>query len=331
MNYKKNQLYIEKISTNKIVKRFGSPTYCYSLKKIELNIKNFKNYFKKFDPIICFSVKSNNNLQILKEVKKNGLGADVVSQGELMKALTAGINPKKIVFSGVGKSVNEIKYAIDKNILLINAESESEIINIEKIAKSKRKKIDIGIRLNPDIDAKTLKKISTGKNEDKFGLTVSSFLNLIKKFKNSNYINIKCLSVHIGSQITNHTPYERMLKVIEKIIKKSKLNFDYIDLGGGMGISYEKNTKKLNYQKYSALINNFVKKYKSKVIFEPGRSIVGDTEILLTKSLYIKKTKNINFIILDSAMNDLMRPALYGARHNIIPILKKRTLNSSKH
>ena len=125
MNYKKNQLYIEKISTNKIVKRFGSPTYCYSLKKIELNIKNFKNYFKKFDPIICFSVKSNNNLQILKEVKKNGLGADVVSQGELMKALKAGINPKKIVFSGVGKSVNEIKYAIDKNILLINAESES--------------------------------------------------------------------------------------------------------------------------------------------------------------------------------------------------------------
>ncbi len=331
MNYKKNQLYIEKISTNKIVKRFGSPTYCYSLKKIELNIKNFKNYFKKFDPIICFSVKSNNNLQILKEVKKNGLGADVVSQGELMKALKAGINPKKIVFSGVGKSVNEIKYAIDKNILLINAESESEIINIEKIAKSKRKKIDIGIRLNPDIDAKTLKKISTGKNEDKFGLTVSSFLNLIKKFKNSNYINIKCLSVHIGSQITNHTPYERMLKVIEKIIKKSKLNFDYIDLGGGMGISYEKNTKKLNYQKYSALINNFVKKYKSKVIFEPGRSIVGDTAILLTKILYIKKTKNINFIILDSAMNDLMRPALYGARHNIIPILKKRTLNSSTH
>ncbi len=331
MNYKKNQLYIEKISTNKIVKRFGSPTYCYSLKKIELNIKNFKNYFKKFDPIICFSVKSNNNLQILKEVKKKGLGADVVSQGELMKALKAGINPKKIVFSGVGKSVNEIKYAIDKNILLINAESESEIINIEKIAKSKRKKIDIGIRLNPDIDAKTLKKISTGKNEDKFGLTVSSFLNSIKKFKNSNYINIKCLSVHIGSQITNHTPYKRMLKVIEKIINKSKLNFDYIDLGGGMGISYEKNTKKLNYQKYSALINNFVKKYKSKVIFEPGRSIVGDTAILLTKILYIKKTKNINFIILDSAMNDLMRPALYGARHNIIPILKKRTLNSSTH
>jgi len=331
MNYKKNHLYIENVSASKIVSRFGSPSYCYSLNKLKLNIKKFKDNFKKFNPIICFSIKSNNNIQILKEIRKHGLGADVVSKGELIIALKAGINPKKIVFSGVGKTLDELKYAINKNILLINTESESEILKIEKIAQSKKKKIDIGIRLNPDIDAKTIKKISTGKNEDKFGLNELDFLKSIKKFKNSSYLNIKCLSVHIGSQITSHLPYGKMLNVIQKIIKKSKHKFDYVDLGGGMGISYNNNAKKLNYKKYNTLINKFLKKNISKIIFEPGRSIIGDAGLLLTKILYIKKTKKINFVILDSAMNDLIRPALYGAKHNIVPSIKNRSFNNTKH
>tara|TARA_Y100000590_G_scaffold250816_1_gene281715 strand:+ start:1533 stop:2747 length:1215 start_codon:yes stop_codon:yes gene_type:complete len=331
MNYKKNQLYIENIPINKLTKKFGSPLYCYSFNKLKANIQKFKENFKSFNPLICFSIKSNSNLLILKLIKNFGLGVDVVSQGELMMALKAGINPKKIVFSGVGKTLTELKYAINKNILLINAESESEILKIEKIAKYKRKKINIGIRLNPDIDAKTIQKISTGKSENKFGLTSLNFLKTVNKFKNSPNLVIKCLSVHIGSQITSHVPYENMLNSINRIIKKSQHKFDFVDLGGGMGISYNNTTKKLNYKKYNILINKFLKKNKAKIIFEPGRSIIGNTALLLTKILYIKKTNRINFVILDAAMNDLMRPALYGAKHKIIPARKNKKLNKIKH
>jgi len=331
MNYKKNGLYIENISIQRIAKKFGTPSYCYSLNKLKLNIRNFKKYFRSINPLLCFSVKSNSNLQILKEINKMGMGADVVSKGELIMALKSGISPKKIVFSGVGKTFDELKFAINKNILLINSESESEINQIEKISKIKRKKIDIGVRLNPNIDSKTLKKISTGKKEDKFGLTEINFLKAINKFKNSKYLNIRCLSVHIGSQITDHKPYAKMLKVIGSVIKKSNHNFDFVDLGGGMGIKYNKETKKLDYKKYNSIIKNFLNKYRTKIIFEPGRSIIGDTALLLTRVLYIKKTRKINFVILDAAMNDLMRPALYGSRHEIMASIKSKKMIIKKH
>ncbi len=327
MNYKKNQFYVEKVSTQNIVKKFNTPIYCYSYKKLRENIINFKKNFRSFKPIICFAVKSNTNVNLLKEIKKLGLGADVVSIGELLKAKKAGISSKKIVFSGVGKTSKEINLAIDKNILLINAESKSEIIEIEKIAKSKKKIVDIGIRLNPNTSAQTLNKISTGKKENKFGVTEKVFLELVKYVINSKFIKLKCLSVHIGSQIINHKPYEKMLNVIGNVIKKSKFKFDYIDLGGGMGIQYDINSKKLNYSKYSKAINQFLKKYKSKIIFEPGRSIVGNTGILISKILYIKETYNKNFIIVDAGMNDLMRPALYGMKHKIIPSIKSGKLS----
>ena len=331
MNYKKNSLYIENISIQRIAKKFGTPVYCYSLNKLKLNIRNFKKYFISINPLLCFSVKSNSNFQILKEINKMGMGADVVSKGELIMALKTGISPKKIVFSGVGKTFDELKFAIDKNILLINSESESEINQIEKISKIKKKKIDIGVRLNPNIDSKTLKKISTGKKEDKFGLTEINFLKAINKFKNSKYLNIRCLSVHIGSQITDHKPYAKMLKVIGSVIKKSNHNFDFVDLGGGMGIKYNKETKKLDYKKYNSILKNFLNNYRTKIIFEPGRSIIGDTALLLTKVLYIKKTSKINFVILDAAMNDLMRPALYGSRHEIMASIKSKKMIRKKH
>ena len=193
------------------------------------------------------------------------------------------------------------------------------------------KKINIGIRLNPDTDAKTLKEISTGKEENKFGLTKKKFLYLIKKYKNSNFINITCLSVHIGSQITNHIPYKRMLDVINKTINEAKYKFSYIDLGGGMGIQYKKNSNKLNYKKYSSLIKSFLKKNDVKIIFEPGRSIIGNVGYLLSKIIYIKQTKKRNFIILDSAMNDMMRPALYKAEHMILPSRLSKAKIKKKH
>ncbi len=328
MEYKNKIFHVENISTEKIVKKFNTPLYCYSYLKLKNNIINFKNHFKKINPLICFSVKSNSNVKILKEMKSLGLGADVVSKGEMMKALKAGVNPKKIVFSGVGKTHSELEYAINKNILLINVESKSELLVIEKIGKIKKKEVNIGIRLNPNINAKTLKQISTGRESDKFGVTEKEFLKLVHYSKLSKFLKLKCLSVHIGSQILSHKPYEKMLKVVDKLIKKSNHLFEFIDLGGGMGISYEKNNKKLNYKIYNSLINKFLKKNNCKIIFEPGRSIIGDAGILISKIIYIKKNKNKNFVILDAAMNDLMRPALYGAKHQIIPSIKnKKNLN----
>ncbi len=331
MKYKKRHFYIENVSAERIAKQFGTPSYVYSYNKIKNNIYNFKKKFKTINPLICFSVKSNSNLKILSLINKFGLGADVVSKGELMRALKAKIKPEKIVFSGVGKTIDELKFAVDKKILLINAESKNEIIEIEKIAKKNNKKINIGIRLNPNTDAETLKKISTGKKENKFGLTKKNFLEILKEYKDSKFINIICLSVHIGSQITSHLPYKNMLNVVNKIIQQSRYKFKYIDLGGGMGIQYENKSNKLNYLKYNKQIKSFLKKNNSKIIFEPGRSIVGNAGYLISKITYIKQTNSKNFVILDSAMNDLIRPALYGAKHRIMPSKLNRIKILKKH
>ena len=331
MKYIKKKLTIENVNVDFIAKKYGTPTYCYSYAKLKKNIENFKKSFQSFSPLICFAVKSNTNVNLIREIKRFGLGADVVSMGELMMAIKAGISPKKIVFSGVGKTFEELLYAINKNIFLINAESENEIKQIEKIAKLKKKKIEIGIRLNPNTDAKTLSQISTGKKENNFGVNSKTFVRLVHNYKNSRNIKLKCLSVHIGSQIIDHKPYEKMLKSITKILKKINYEFEFIDLGGGMGISYNDYEKKLDYRKYCIAIKKFLNKNKSKIIFEPGRSIVGNTGILISKVIYIKKSERKNFIILDAAMNDLMRPALYGATHKLIPALKKNKILRENH
>ena len=324
MRYKNNNYFIENISLDKLAIKYSTPLYCYSYNKLRSNIINFFTHFKKFSPLVCFAIKSNTNLNLIREIKNFGLGADVVSKGELMLALKAGINKKKIVFSGVGKTESELKFAIEKKIFLINSESESEIKIIEKIAKKKNVVVNIGIRLNPNTDANTLKQISTGKKENKFGVDEKTFLKLVSVLRTSKNIKLKCLSVHIGSQITNHKPYEKMLKAIDKIINKAKFKFEYIDLGGGMGISYEKNQKKLDYKKYKSAIEKFLRKNNSKLIFEPGRSIIGNTAILISRVIYLKETSKKIFVILDAGMNDMMRPALYGAKHQILPAFKNK-------
>jgi len=328
MKYINNNFFVEKVNAKKLAKKFDTPLYCYSYEKLKNNIIDFKLNFTKINPLICFSIKSNSNLNIIKEIKKLGLGADVVSKGELMQAIKAGIKPNKIVFSGVGKTYSELEYAVDKKILLINSESKSEVMEIEKIAKSKKKIVDIGIRLNPNTDAKTLNKISTGKKGDKFGVNEKIFVELVNFIKKSKYINLRCLSVHIGSQIFENKPYEKMLKVIDKIISKIKFKFDFIDLGGGMGVTYKNDNKKFNYINYQKSIIKFLGKYNSKIIFEPGRSIIGNAGILISKIIYIKENQSKNFIILDAGMNDLMRPALYGAKHRIIPLIKSKKISN---
>ena len=322
IKFKKNNLCVESVSGSFLAKRYRTPFYCYSLRQLKNNFNVFRNAFKASKPLICFSLKSNSNINLLKELRKMGSGADVVSVGELLKAIKAGINTKKIVFSGVGKTEEEIRIAIKKRILLINMESENEANLINNISKKMSKITSVGIRLNPNVTGKTNKKISTGGKNDKFGLNYNECINLCKKIKKMKNLKLEGISVHIGSQIIDINPFKKVLVSINKIISKTKINFNFIDLGGGMGIAYSNKGKKFNLNKYAKIINKFAKDKKTKIIFEPGRFIVGNTSILISKVIYIKKGNNKNFIILDAGMNDLMRPALYGASHKIVPLKK---------
>ena len=325
--YSQQKLFAERTSVESLAKKNTTPFYLYSGSQIRENYLNFVKNFKTVSPLICFSVKSNSNPFILKFLSKLGSGADVVSYGELLKALKAGIKPNKIVFSGVGKSEEELKLAIKKQILLINIESESEAILINKISKKMNRKTSVGLRLNPDIYVSTHKKISTGKAEDKFGLSKKDLLFLCKKIVNLKNLKLNALSVHIGSQILSDNPYKKSLNVIADIIKKTKIKFKFIDLGGGFGITYKKKDRKIRLKKYSKLVNSFKKRFNCNIIFEPGRSIIGNAGILVTKVQYIKKGGNKSFIILNAGMNDFMRPALYDAFHDIIPITKRNKRN----
>jgi len=327
IKYKNKNLYVENISVKRLASKHISPFYLYSNKNIIENYNNFYNNFKKVEPLICFSVKANSNIEILRILKKIGSGADVVSGGELLKALKSGIRPNKIVFSGVGKTEEELRLAIKKNILLINVESENEAVLIDKISGQMRKKTSIGVRLNPDINAPTHKKISTGKAEDKFGLSKKNLINFCLNLGKLKNLKLDAISVHIGSQILSENPFKKTLKVLAEIILKTKINFKFVDLGGGFGIAYKKGDKKIKLNNYARLVEKFKKRYNCKIIFEPGRAIVGNSAILVTKIQYLKKGANKTFAILNAGMNDFMRPALYDATHNIFPIIKNNKKN----
>ena len=330
LRYVGKNLFVEKLSIKNILKKNKTPFYIYSENQITYNFLKFANTFRKTNPLICFAAKSNSNSNILGILGRLGAGADVVSGGELLKALKAGIKPNKIVFSGVGKTEEELKIAINKKILLINCESESEAKLINNLAKKQKRKVSIGFRLNPNVDAKTHKNISTGKAENKFGLSIKNFKIFLKTINSFKNIKLDALSVHIGSQILNDAPFRKTLNVMSKLIKELKLNLKYVDLGGGFGINYTDKEKPINLNKYSKLVHNFAKKLKCRIIFEPGRSIIGNTGLLISKIQFIKKGTNKNFIILDAGMNDFMRPALYEAFHKIIPISKKSSRMKDK-
>ena len=327
--YFREKLFIENTSVLHIAKKNKTPFYLYSEKQIKENYLNFVKTFKDINPLICFAAKANTNITILKMLGRLGSGADVVSGGELLKALKAGIKPNKIVFSGVGKTEEELKLAIRKKILLINVESESEAVLINKIGKKINRIISIGFRLNPNVDAKTHKKISTGKAENKFGVSIKNFFSFYKEIKKYKNIKIDALSVHIGSQILSDAPYKKVLGILLKVIKDLNIKLKYIDLGGGFGSRYSKKDKLINLNNYAKLVYNFKKKLGCSIIFEPGRSLVGNTGILVSKIQYIKKGLNKNFIIIDAGMNDFMRIALYDASHNIIPIVKTNKKNQA--
>ena len=332
LKLKNNKLHINNIKLEKILKKRKTPFYLYSLNQIRQNVKHINSSFKNFSPLICYAVKANSNLSILKELKKNNLGADVVSVGELKLALKAGIKPNKIVFSGVGKTVEEIKFAIKKGILSINAESTNEITLINDISKKLKKITNIGVRINPDIKAKTNRKIATGNKVNKFGISISEFLNVIKNKNKFQNIKICLLSVHIGSQIKDINVYKKVLNLISKILiklKNLKHIINCIDLGGGMGIPYFKHDKKFNFKKFGLEVSKFYRKERIKIIFEIGRFITGNSGHIISKVIYVKKIKDRFFIIIDTGMNDMARSAIYDTFHEIIP-LHKRTKKFSK-
>jgi len=313
--YHRNNLYCEGVKVNEIAEKVGSPFYLYSKNSLCSQYQEFKNAFSPLSPLICYSLKANSNLSLLKILKNLGAGADIVSLGELFLALNAGIKPEKIVFAGVGKKEEEIKEAIRKNIYLFNVESFSELRLINKIAAQLKKKVNCNVRVNPDIDPGTHRYVATGKKESKFGIAWDK---AVRIFKNNSFPRIKILGfhVHLGSQILFPEVYELAIKKLLNFAKKEKIKLTIFDLGGGFPIEYEKRVPPV--KNFAKAIIPLLKKLKIKIIFEPGRYIVGNSSILVTKILYLKR----GFVIVDTGLNDLLRPSLYGAYHRIVPLKK---------
>ena len=324
--FKSNILHVEKVSIKNLIKKFGTPFYCYSANTIIKKFNEFKKHFGNSNAIICYAVKANPNIAILKILSKLGCGAEVVSIGELLRTLKAGIPNNKIVFSGVGKTYEELEYAIKKNILQINFESFEELELILKISKKLKKKVNLGLRINPNVNAKTHSKITTGTKNDKFGLDIKTAEKIYKNYNNNPSVKTMGLSIHIGSQITNITPFVKAFSKIKKLIKKMKKNkiiINNLDLGGGIGIRYNKE-RTISIASYAKKVLSISKQLKCNIILEPGRILVAESGILVSKILYIKKNTKNNFAIIDAGMNDLMRPALYNSEHSIETIIQKR-------
>ena len=318
--YKDNKLHCENVSVEDVCKKIKTPFYLYSSKQIVNNYKSLSDRLRSCNVLIAYAVKANSNISVLRLLAKKGAGADVVSYGELVRAIKAGIPGRKIVFSGVGKSDLEISKAIDHKILQFNVESSHELLTIEKIARDKGITANISIRVNPDIVAGGHPKISTGKKTDKFGISVNEAAKVYKDAANLKYLKIVGVDMHIGSQILDIKPFKNSFKKIEKFtytLKNLKVNIKNIDLGGGLGINYARMKRSDITKEYTALIKEIYNKTRKKIIIEPGRFIVANAGILVTKILYKKKNDNKNFLIVDAGMNDFLRPALYDAKHNI--------------
>ncbi|MGY9007308.1 MAG: diaminopimelate decarboxylase [Candidatus Pelagibacterales bacterium] len=330
-NYKDENLTSENVSIADIATEVQTPFYCYSANAFKNNFNALKNAFKEINPKICYATKSNSNLSILNLLQKEGAGADVVSVGELKKSLIAGIMPHDIVFSGVGKTSDEIEFAIINKIFQINAESTSELNTINKIAQKLGTLQQVGIRINPDVTGKTHENISTGGIGDKFGIPFSEVKNLFLNNEHFENIDISGIAFHIGSQIHDIEPFKKVFQKTGELIKeinKNKQIIKVLDIGGGFGVDYENNQKEFPIEEYAELVKNSFDTKNLTVVIEPGRSISWDTGILVTKVLYIKKHGEKKFIITDCGMNDLMRPALYDGYHKILPLAE--TKNTEK-
>ncbi|MDI6800844.1 MAG: diaminopimelate decarboxylase [Thermodesulfovibrionales bacterium] len=324
--HKNGELYAENVPVKKLVQEFGTPLYIYSYNTLLRHFKAYDEAFDAFPHIICFALKANSNKAILNLFSRNGGGADVVSGGELFRALKAGIRPEKIVYAGVGKTEQEIKSALKSKILMFNVESEDELKEINRVAGEIKTKAPIALRINPDIDPETHPYISTGLKQHKFGIPIEDALEHYRLANSLKNIKVIGIHKHIGSQLTKISPFvdalKRILLLVEELTKQG-INIDYLDIGGGLGITYRDETPP-DPKQLAKNILPLLKGRKLTLIMEPGRSIAGNAGILVTKTLYLKKGQGKEFVIVDAGMNDLMRPSLYGAYHHIQPVVKSR-------
>ena len=320
--YIDNELFCEDVPISAIAKDIETPFYLYSHNTLLNHFNVFDSAFSSIKHLVCFSVKANSNIAVLKTLINQGGGVDIVSGGELFRALIAGAEPRKIVYSGVGKKVDEIEFALQTDILMFNIESTQELEVIDHIAGKIGTRARISFRINPDIDPKTHPYISTGLKKHKFGINRDKSLEkytYAKRLKNIDIIGVDC---HIGSQITDITPFIDTLERIRKLIselKKEGIDISHIDLGGGLGITYDEETPP-HPNIYAQEVIKQISDLNCTLILEPGRVIVGNAGILVTKVLYTKESEEKNFVIVDAAMNDLSRPTLYGSYHGIQPV-----------
>jgi diaminopimelate decarboxylase len=329
--YRDGEMFAEQVPLSRIAREVGTPAYVYSLATLKRHFRVFDQAFARVPHIVCFSVKANSNIALLRALANQGSGFDIVSGGELFRALKAGADPKKIVFSGVGKKKQEIEDALSAGILMFNVESDAELTTLNEIAAELRKKAPISLRVNPDVDPQTHPYISTGMKKAKFGIDIRKSLETYKKAVSLPHIDVVGVDCHIGSQLTSLTPFvdalakvrEYLDRVLAGEMKKEGAQIRYLDLGGGLGIKYNDEAPPAPEQ-YAAAIIEGLQGLDVTLILEPGRVIVGNAGLLLTEVQYVKDTESKKFVIVDAGMNDLIRPALYGSYQAILPVLQSR-------
>jgi diaminopimelate decarboxylase len=320
--YKGSELYCEEVPVSKIAKDVGTPFYLYSHATLRQHFRAFDGAFSDISHLTCFAMKSNSNLAILRLFALEGGGADIVSGGELYRALRAGIEAKKIVYSGVGKTIEDIEYALRSGILMFNVESTQEITLLNEIAGRMGKEASVAIRVNPDVDPETHPYISTGLKENKFGIDIAKALEDYTLAAGLKHLRVAGVSCHIGSQLTRVSPFVDALQKLKELITKLReagIGIEYLDLGGGLGITYNKEEPP-HPREYADALKKGLDTKDLIVVLEPGRVITGNAGILVTKVLYVKSIPEKNFVIVDAAMNDLIRPSLYGSFHGIEPV-----------
>jgi diaminopimelate decarboxylase len=323
-SYRDGVLHAEAVNLATLADAVGTPFYCYASATIERHYRVFAGAFADVDALVCYAMKANSNQAVIATLARLGAGADVVSEGELLRALAAGVAPDKIMFSGVGKTARELALAIDKNILCINVESEPELELLSAIASAKNRRADISIRVNPDVDPKTHAKIATGKAENKFGIPISRAREVYARAAKLPGVRVVGVDMHIGSQIIELDPFGDAFALLAEfvgVLRADGHTITHIDLGGGLGIPYrEDNEPPPDPDAYAAIVKRATHNLGCRLIFEPGRLIVGNAGILVTRVLYMKRGEAKNFIIVDAGMNDLIRPTLYEAYHDVRPV-----------
>ena len=321
--YRENALFCEDVSIQDISAKIGTPFYLYSYATLKRHFQVFDAAFEDVSKLICYSAKANSNLAVLKIFADLGCGLDIVSGGELYRGLMAGFSPDRIVYSGVGKRADEIDYALETDILMFNVESPVELELINRRAASLRKRAPVAIRVNPDVDPKTHPYISTGLKKNKFGIDTDAAIESYRMAGSLEHVDVVGIDCHIGSQITETKPFEAALKSLKNLIIELKhmgTDIKYLDMGGGLGITYA-DEKPPPLSEYAATMTQQLKGMDLKLILEPGRVLVGNAGILVTKVLYRKSGETKNFVIVDAGMNDLLRPTLYNAFHAIEPVV----------